>query len=346
MATYLTTSTMIFDDTTPTARPRSVAAGKPLKIYDLRQAAARPRERRVQRQRRPPGLDREVHRRAPSAALPVRLARHGRRRAPAGGNYALEVATKSTSAAARSRRHARARDRPPVVRRRDRPGELARDLVQRGLGDLVGWNWWAEGQRRHDSSKHLGDSTLLQQRPTNWTNPPGDLGEAGGPVHNKPVYPRRRTCRGLPPDRRRRGLLGLPRRWSTSTRTQRTAQFIGAGQAGRGDKARFVPGPRRPARHVLPAVAVRVDQADADATTSSGDVRRPAVGVGPSRDARAVARHAAVVRRLRPRRRPHLPDLDLANVISTAGDATLISTEKGGRSSPQRRVLAERSRCR
>ena len=66
-------------------------------------------------------------------------------------------------------------------------------------------------------------------------------------------------------------------------------------------------------------------------------------------DAVADARHAGLVRRVHARASPRTTRVDTANVISTAGDATLSVADPsrdGHRPPGQRHVLAARSRCR
>ena len=132
----------VFDDTRlRPARRRSTAAGQPLKFYDFIESA--------HPGHRPDGQQRTRHARAArtrsssssptrSAAVPVRLARRRRcTRSPA------ELRARGADEVALRRRldqprHARARDRAPVVRRQRRPGNW------RELWFNEGWaTWWA-----------------------------------------------------------------------------------------------------------------------------------------------------------------------------------------------------------
>ena len=197
MASYLSTSTIgLYDDAPLRAGPTAVGrSGQPLKFYDFIGSAltATATKTQQQHQRRTPGRDHQVHGRHDRRAVPVRLAR--RRRGPRAQRRHLR-ARGPDQVALRQRqhrhRHARARDRAPVVRRQRRPGDVARDLVQRGLGHVVGDVLVEQAERQLDHERLVLQSAV---RPHHRVGPrarqPGDRRGAVRPRSRSTTGPRR-----------------------------------------------------------------------------------------------------------------------------------------------------------
>ncbi len=161
------------------------------------------------------------------APVPVRVARHG----PAPHDARLRARVPDQVALLRpvdQREHARARDRPPVVRRQRRPADVGGDLVQRGLGHVVGLVLEQQAERQRDDRRAAVHEQLqldaaadaLERRAVG-------AGERGEPVRHVPGLhapgddARRRTARSSAT--RRSSASSAPCSTSTATRTSTSA---------------------------------------------------------------------------------------------------------------------------
>jgi hypothetical protein len=186
MASYLSTSTFgLFDDTFYTGATAKNPTGQPLQFYDFIETAL-PANTKTNNNNNRVRQDAIVKFMADSIGAPYPYDSHGvvAGRAPGGGNY------------------------PPVVRRQRRPGHVARDLVQRGLGDLVGHLLVEQAEQQLDD-----DGLVLQRGLQQHQLEPGagEPGERREPVRlNAGLQPPRGDARGLPADRRRHGVLRVP----------------------------------------------------------------------------------------------------------------------------------------
>ena len=269
----------LFDDAPLRAgadRGRQERSAAPVLRLHRERAHGHPEDQQ-QHERRTPGRDRQVHGRHDRRAVPVRLARRRRgpraqRRPTRSRSRPSRTSAAATSASARSRTRSRTSGSATASARR-RGARSGSTKAGRPGGRRTGRTSRTAARPRTPRSSIRSTpqpGAMGPRRPPTW-GPPGAL------HHDARLQPTRGDARGLPPDRRRHGVLRLPEgaRDRARARPHHRRPVRRAGQAHRRREGGLRGVQPHQARHVLPAVAVRDGQADAQPDDVLPEHERP-----------------------------------------------------------------------